>query len=104
MLRSGLVNQAQLVDVVEKAIRKLGKKAVKVNYNIGEDSDGDPSIFFRIVLPDAASAEDTLAEVTGRITRILNDQIRPREDWGLLPYFSFRSKSEQAERDDPEWA
>ena len=104
MLRSGLVNQAQLVDVVEKAIRKLGKKAVKVNYNIGEDSDGDPSIFFRIVLPDAASAEDTLAEVTGRIARILNDQIRPREDWGLLPYFSFRSKSEQAERHDPEWA
>jgi hypothetical protein len=29
--------------------------------------------------------------------------MRPYENWGLLPYFSFRSKSEQEKRNDPEW-
>lgn len=61
-------------------------------------------MFFRIVLSDAASREDTLADVTGNIATILFDEIRPYENWGLIPYFSFRSKSEQAKRNEPEWA
>jgi len=101
---TGFVNQAQLANVVTKAIRKLGKEAVRVNYSIGTDSSGEPSIVFRIVLSDAASREDKLAEVAGRIETLLFDQIRPYEKWGLFPYFSFRSKSEQAMRSDPEWA
>ena len=56
------------------------------------------------VLNDAASREDHLAQVTDRIAMILFDGVRPHENWGLLPYFSFRSKSEQDERNDPEWA
>jgi hypothetical protein len=72
------------------------------NYSLGTDSTGEPSIF-RIVLTDAASREDKLAEVTSRISTIL-DQIRPQENWGLLSYFSFRSKSEQEELNDPDWA
>jgi hypothetical protein len=101
---NGFVNQTQLANAVTKAIRKLGKEAVRVNYNISTDSSGEPAIVFRIVLSDAASREDKLAEVTGRIETILFDEIRPYENWGLFPYFSFRSKSEQAIRNDPEWA
>ncbi len=101
---SGFVNQTQISRVLDEAIRKLGKEAVRVKYNIGVDSSGEPSIFFRIVLSDAASAEATLADVTGRIATVLFDEVRPHENWGLLPYFSFRSKSEQAARNDPEWA
>ena len=85
-------------------VGKLGNEVVRVKYSLGTDSSGEPSIFFRIVLSDAASREDGLADVTGRIATILFDEIRPYENWGLLPYFSFRSKSEQAIRNDPEWA
>ena len=101
---TGLVHQAKLADEVSRTVRKLGKDVVRVNYNIGADSTGEPSIFFRVVLTDAASREDRLAEVTGRIAGILFDEIRPYENWGLLSYFSFRSKSEQERRNDPEWA
>jgi hypothetical protein len=52
---------------------------------------------------EAASREDRLADVTRRISTIL-DEIRPQENWGLLSYFSFRSKSEQEELNDPDWA
>ena len=104
MVPTGLVHQTQLANEIAKSIRKLGKDVVRVNYSLGTDSTGEPSIFFRIVLTDAASREDKLAEVTGRIESILFDEIRPYENWGLLPYFSFRSKSEQQKRNDPEWA
>jgi hypothetical protein len=104
MVRTGFVHQTQLANEIAKGVRKLGKETVRVNYSLGTDSTGEPSIFFRIVLTDAASREDKLAEVTGRIETILFDELRPHENWGLLPYFSFRSKSEQEKRDDPEWA
>jgi hypothetical protein len=104
MVPTGFVHQTQLANEIAKAIRKLGKDAVRVNFSLGADSTGEPSIFFRIVLTDAASREDKLAEVTGRMATILFDEIRPQENWGLLPYFTFRSKSEQEKRSDPEWA
>ena len=100
---AGFVHQAQLDHQIAKAVRKLGKEAVHVNYSLGTDSTGEPSIFFRIVLTDAASRENKLAEVTGRIATTLFDELRPHENWGLLPYFNFRSKSEQEKRNDPEW-
>jgi len=104
MVPSGFVNQTQLADQVTRAKRKFGKEVVRVNYSLGTDSDGEPAMFFRIVLSDAASREDMLADVTGRIMTTLFDEIRPHENWGVLPYFSFRSKSEQASRNDPEWS
>ncbi|MBK9165998.1 MAG: hypothetical protein IPM24_00880 [Bryobacterales bacterium] len=98
------VHHDQLARDVAKAIDKLGREVVRVNYGLGTDSTDEPSIFFRIVLTDSASREDKLADVTGRIASILSREIRPYENWGIVPYFSFRSKSEQAERNDPEWA
>jgi hypothetical protein len=101
---AGFVHQTQLATQIAKAIRKLGKDVVRVNYSFGTDSTDEPSIFFRIVLTDAASREDKLVSVTNRIRTILSDETRLYEDWGLLSYFSFRSKSEQAQQNDPEWA
>ena len=106
MVPAGSVHQTQLAQEVDKAIRKLrklAKETVRVSYSLGSDSTDEPAIFFRIVLTDAASKEERLAAVTGRITTILFDEIHPYENWGLHPYFSFRSKSEQEKRNDPEW-
>lgn len=101
----GFVNQAQLAKAVEEAAKKLNKgDVVRVHHSIGADTSGEPSIFFRIVLSDAASREATLADVTGNIAATLFDEIRPYENWGLRPYFSFRSRSEQSMRNEPEWA
>lgn len=107
MVPTGFVHRTPLYNAIDKAIRKLlsvDKAAVRVNYNLDTDSTGEPAIYFRIVLADAASREDRLVEVTARLSAILLDEIRPQENWGLLAYFSFRSKSEQEKRNDPEWA
>lgn len=103
---TGFINQAELANAVDQAVLKLklGTEVVRVRYSIGVDTSGEPSIFFRVVLSEAASREATLADVTGNIAAVLFDEIRPYENWGLLPYFSFRSASEQAMRSEPEWA
>lgn len=102
---AGFVHQTQLDGEVEKAIAKLSdKEVVRVRHSFGVDSTGEPSIFFRIVLTNSASKTEALAEVTGRITTVLFDELRPHENWGLIPYFNFRSKSEQDKRNEPEWA
>jgi hypothetical protein len=102
---TGFVNQAQLAQNVNAAIGSLNPQEVAhVAYSIGQDSTDYPAIFFRIVLTDAASREDSLADVTGRVASTLFKSIRPIENWGLTPYFSFRSFSEQEMRDDPDWS
>jgi hypothetical protein len=104
MVPGGFVHQGQLDTEIKNAVRKLGPEAVHVAYHLGEDSTGEPSIFFRIVLPDAAAKEETLTEITGRIATILFDELRPFENWGLHPYFNFRSQSEQQRRGDADRA
>lgn len=100
----GFVHQGQLDRELKNAIRKLSnREVVRVRYSIGVDSTGEPAIFFRIVLTDSASRASALAEVTDRISAKLFDELRPIENWGLNPYFNFRSISEQGNRNDPEW-
>lgn len=105
VLRTGYINTKQLAPAVEKAIEnvKRGKEVVHVRYNFDYDSGGDPALYFRIVLSDAASREDTLWQVGRRIKAVLEAAVDPDEYVGLLTYFSFRSASENAQRHDPEW-
>lgn len=97
---SGLVQQAQLASAIENAKAKLGPAAVDLSYRLDADATGEPSIFFRIILAEWATAENTLAEVTGKISTTLFDEIRPYEDWGLHPYFNFGLQPEQQARRD----
>jgi hypothetical protein len=98
---TGFVDQAQLADAVEKAVARLGPEVIRVRHSIGADASGEPAIFFRIVLTDQSVAEDRLAALTGKITTTLFNELRPYENWGLFPYFSFRAESEQIT--SPDW-
>ena len=102
---TGYVNPRELENEIERAEQKLGPEVVRVRHNVGPDTSGEPAIHFRIVLTDAASREETLAEVADRIDWILLNELRPHENWGMRLYTRFRSKSEQAMREhlDLEW-
>jgi hypothetical protein len=102
---SGFVHQRQLTDEINAAIRKLDPADVShVAFSIGEDYTGDPALHFRVVLTDAASSVDRLSEVAERVSKTVLDSLHPLENWGLLPYFGFRSYSEQQQLNDPEWS
>jgi hypothetical protein len=103
MVPAGYVHLGHLDAVVKEAASLLGPEVVHVTYRTGPDSTDEPSIFFRIVLTDAAIREETIVSVTRRIADVLLAAVRPLENWGLRPYFNYRSKSEQDQRRDPDW-
>jgi len=99
----GFIHQSALQETIDKAKSVLGPEVWHVAYRVGEDNTGAPSIFFRITMQDFAMTEATVSDFTGRVATALFDQIRPLENWGLRPYFNFRSVSEQQKRPDPDW-
>ncbi len=89
---TGFVNQAELTDAVVQAAKALDSREVRdVRFTLGSDADEEPSIFFGILLTPYASQRSRLAEVTGRVTTVLVDQLQPYDHWGLQPYFNFTS-------------
>jgi hypothetical protein len=75
---------------------ELGPNVVDFTYTLGEDWSGEPAIFFTIVLSDRAARQDQLYKVTSEIQDVIVQHIEPLEQWGVLPYFSYRSQAEQA--------
>ena len=104
IVAAGLIHQGQLHVDIKRVIEKFGPDTAHVSYSLGEDSTGESAIFFRIVLTDAAAKEENLTSVTSRIARLVFDEVRPLENWGLYPYFYYRSQSEWQNRYDPEWS
>jgi len=98
------VPQAEIDAEVANVVSQLGPEAVRVRHQIGEDHDGDPALDFRIVVAGSAAKLEEFLASTRRIERILRDRLLPYSRWGLIPYFSFRSESEQATRNEPEWS
>ncbi|MGC2659977.1 MAG: hypothetical protein WA324_18620 [Bryobacteraceae bacterium] len=82
--------------------RSLHPDVVRIRWSVGEDWSGDSAIFFRVVLSDAASRRDDLAEFTGGIGGRIFADLRLAE-LEYIPYFNFRSDSEQKRLKDAEW-
>jgi len=49
-----------------------------------------------VILTDAASRRERLLDVSNEVSHVIDQQVQPLEQWGVLPYFNFRSQSEQA--------
>lgn len=66
---------------------------------------GDPAIYFRVLLSDAAAKKFVDAaikrkkharELIDAIRASMEEQIEPLGEWGLFPHFTFCNVSEQA--------
>jgi hypothetical protein len=89
---TGFVNQAQLGEAVSEAAKLLDAREVRrVRFTLGPDANGEPSIFFAILLTHYAIHASRFADVTGRVATKLFDELQPFNRWGLQPYFNFTS-------------
>lgn len=70
---------------------QLDTEVVRVNYNIGEDNSGEPSIHFRVVLTDAAARRDTLAKATRSIIDAVNERLTPLSKWEIFYISAFEA-------------
>jgi hypothetical protein len=99
-----LAQQAQLDEAIDDLRPTLGPDVVRLRYDLGKDWTGDPAIFFRVVLSDRACCRDQLQDATNQIMNTIVQRLQPLEEWDVLPYFSFRSQSEQAVLQEEAWA
>lgn len=87
---TGYVDQTQLSEAVTRAAHSLDPREVRdVRFTIGADAHGQPSIFFAILLTPYAVHKSRFADVTGKVSGRLFDEIQPFNRWGLQPYFNF---------------
>lgn len=95
--------QPQINAAVAAVMRDLSPLGVRhIRYDIAEDWSGQLAIFFRVVLSDAASTE-RLRDVTTQVIWRMSEKL-DLPNLGLFPHFDFRSESEQAALNEPEWA
>jgi hypothetical protein len=94
--------QPQINVAVASLQRELWPEVQRIRYDIGQDWSGQWAIFFRVLLSDEASARH-LREVTTQVVWRMSERLNLPE-LGLFPYFDFRSVSEQAKLNEPEWA
>jgi len=73
---------------------------VKWRHTFDSDWSGDPAIFFWVTLTDDASKKANLSKATTSFRKAITDRIDFLNDWGLIPYFNFRSESERAKLKD----
>ena len=73
---------------------------VNLRYTLDNDWSGDPAIFFWITLSDEAAQRTNLPKTTRRIMDVITERLDPAGQWGLIPYFNFRSQSEQTKLKD----
>jgi hypothetical protein len=103
ILPRGLAQPVELIKSLNALQPLMPGVVVNWRFTFGNDWSGDPAIFFWIVLSDDASDPKNLRQVTSAIKHTIRQQIDPLDQWGLIPYFSFRSQSEQAKLKDEDF-
>ena len=103
-LAKGIAHAADLQIKLNGIMPKPSPGVVKWRHTFDSDWSGDPAIFFWVTLTDDASKKANLSEATGAFTKAITDRIDFLNDWGLIPYFNFRSESEQAKLKDEVYA
>jgi len=89
------VQQAEFFAAVAQAASALPTKIVSVTPSLGTDWNGESAVFFEIVLADG-TPRGQLLSLTKQISQAIVQQVQPLEEWHVLPYFNFRTQSEQA--------
>jgi len=80
-------------------VSRLAPDVVDIVTTFGYDSTEEPAAFFMVILADAATGPDRLLDVANKVQDRMVQQIEPLAKWDVLPYFNFRSKSEQEKLD-----
>ena len=95
ILPRGVAQPAELTKHIN-ALSPFPAGVVNFRYTVENDWSGDPAIFFWITLSDEAARLAVLSQTSRGIMDFVTQRLDPVGQWGLIPYFNFRSQSEQA--------
>ncbi len=89
---------------MDRVGQKLRDHVVRIRHTLDYDSTGDPAVYFRVIMPDSSLTRDKFLEATRYVSFVIEQELQPQEQWGVFPYFRFRSQSEQEAMQEPAWA
>jgi hypothetical protein len=92
----GIAQATELQRKLNGVMPQPSPGVVKWRHTFDNDWAGDQAIFFWVTLSDEASKKDQLLQTTEAFKKVLSERIDFQNDWDLIPYFNFRSESEQA--------
>lgn len=95
LLPRGESQSAELVKQLD-ALAPFPPGVANLRYKLDDDWSGDPAIFFWVTLTDEAARREVLSQNSRCIMDFITQRLDPFGQWGLIPYFYFRSQSEQA--------
>lgn len=82
----------------------LPPQVVSVTPTLGTDWNEEPAVFLEVILADNSIPRSQLLSFTRKISQSIVQQVRPLEEWGVLPYFTFLTQTEQSRITEPAWA
>ncbi len=90
---------------VEEVAKKFPGEVVRIRHSFSRDWDGDPSIYFKILFSDEALRRHPLTALTNKVKNALIEDLALYDsEYSLyIPYFNFRTVSEQEQLKDPQW-
>jgi hypothetical protein len=97
-----VAHQAQFFAAISQVA--LPAQVLSVTPTLGTDWNGESAVFFQVILADNSVPRTHLLALTKQISQAIIQQIRPLEEWGVLPYFNFLTQSEHARIKEPIWA
>jgi hypothetical protein len=92
-------HQAQFFGAIARVA--LPPQVLSVTPTLGTDWNGESAVFFDVILADNSVPRPQLLAFTKQLSRAIVQEIRPLEEWGVLPYFNFLTESEQARMKEP---
>jgi hypothetical protein len=99
VLTKAFLQESEFQAAIARAAEQLAPDVVEIRASLGENWRGDESVFFTVILADAATTRDRLLPVSDRAEMFIEMQVEPWEHWGVRPYYKFRSQAEQADID-----
>ncbi len=95
------VHQSKFKAAIARAAKRLAPDVASIIPTLGDDSSGERAVFFMVILSDIANRREQLLNVTNQVSNTIFNGLEPLEQWGVLPYFNFRSQSGQAKLNEP---
>ena len=100
---TGSVNRQEIEAAVQRSAQALAPSVVRIRYNFGPDWDGEPSVFFRVVIADEFGRNPKLSDLAQTVSITVRNETNT-DELGLHSYFDFRTVSDQNQINEPEWA
>jgi hypothetical protein len=95
--------QPEIAAMVDAVVGELSPRVRHIRYDIARDWGGEWAVFFRVMLADEVSRGSDLLDIGNQVIWRMSERVYLSE-LGLVPHFDFRSESEQAALNEPQWA